>query len=170
MTPTRDHDEHQGSYHPDEIVQLEYASADMPIGEFLHSVAMHMSGADPVLELDSEFIINALCQKCEQSVEVLRPLFTIYSDEYTVCPNCGFVETIDSEDIRARGIVLRGKREISPKEGELLNLPLNAVGIPPLHIVPVRDEGTGEYGYFELTGDVTRVLPGWISLTGVANH
>jgi hypothetical protein len=44
-------------------------------------------------------------------------------------------------------------------------MPMNSLGIPYFHVLPVTNLETGETMYFELSGDMERVMPAYSKKT-----
>lgn len=125
----------------DAIVELpDCTSAGTTLGE-LWTIARDHLGSDAVLELSEglgrDFVTYLICPRCATATPVYRPHHSI-SWAGGLCPACG--QPRQPELVHA----------FSGDE-DFLDLPLAAIGIPPLHIIPARSGP--EYAFFELTGD-----------------
>ena len=111
--------------------------------EFLAWVSRpEYSGAGSLISLDRQFLKSALCSRCGQTAVYLKPAFRLFQDEVD-CPHCGSV--IDRDNFM-------------DSEAALLDMPLEAFGVPRLHILTVID-AAGSARYYELSGDVKNVMP-----------
>lgn len=103
------------------------------------------------------FITYAKCPGCGNSVKVFRPMFKVFSDDF-YCDECKghnvserFINVID--DISISTYSLEDTAE------DVLDMSLNDLGIPYFHVLPVINPNTDETAYFELTGDMNRMMP-----------
>lgn len=123
-----------------DIEMLADASSEMTVADLLAAVRGRW-GARVNVELDREVMLAMRCMSCGNSEARVTPLFRVRYDE-TLCPRCG-----------AEGdLVLTHRLD---DRLVLADVPLSALGIPPLHILAARPPG-GETRYFELTGDAAR--------------
>ena len=104
---------------------------------------------------DSAFVTKAKCISCHKEIWVNRPMSDIFSDEL-YCSDCaksdegGYTPEYSAVDLFS---------EDMPEE-YLLYYTLEQLGIPPLHILCVREKGNNDnVKYIELTGDLDKVLP-----------
>lgn len=127
------------------------------VREFLDCVARDgNSGPQAVLELGRPFLRSITCGHCERRTVFNKPAFRLYQDEIR-CESCS--EEVDRNNFE---FVLELSAD---SEDELLNLTLEELGIPRLHILSVRDKDGG-YKYYELSGDVARVMPSMFAKAG----
>jgi adenylyltransferase/sulfurtransferase len=131
-------------------------SAGMTLGQALGELR-GLLGYDCVIDTypDSAFVTKAKCIHCHREIIVNKPMADIYSDEL-YCPDCarddanGYTPEYTALDLFSEGMEAR----------DLLDYTLERIGIPPLHILTVREKGNdANVRYVELTGDLGRVLP-----------
>ena len=125
----------------DRIVELSYGVNDLTAGAFLRIVQNHL-GPEVMLALDREIVTRFHCPSCEREEPVYRP-YEIVVPDLVPCPHCGALRLFDT------AASLSGDEDCA-------NVPLHQLGIPQLHILPVR--ASGRWGYFELSGDESQVL------------
>ena len=125
----------------DRIVEFPCGVDDLTAGEFLRMARDHL-GSEGVLMLDREIVTRFYCPSCGREEAVYRPYERVVPDQVP-CPHCGALRLFDT------AVSLTG-------EGDYADVPLRQMGVPPLHILPVRS--AGGWGYFELAGDESRVL------------
>jgi molybdopterin/thiamine biosynthesis adenylyltransferase/predicted RNA-binding Zn-ribbon protein involved in translation (DUF1610 family) len=124
------------------IVELiERSSADTTLGELL-TISRERLGPETVLEFDGELVVSMHCPDCSLESQVLRKMARL-SESAFVCPDCG----------GRREMVLTHRIDGSE---DFLSATLDEVDIPPLGIVRARNGS--ESVYYELTGDVEKVL------------
>lgn len=104
---------------------------------------------------DSAFVTRAKCINCHANIVVNKPMAEIYSDEL-YCPKCaksdadGYTPEYTAIDVFSKEML----------DEYLLDYTLEQLGIPPLHVLTVREKGNDDnVKYIELTGDLNRVLP-----------
>lgn len=135
------------------------------VREFIEFVSREeYSGAGATLDLrgDATFLVSAPCLQCGQAVELLKPVFRIYSHQ-VLCADCRQSQVQPSlppaqptaEKVRVESFSLTDTDE------RLLSLELRDVGIPYLHVVAVQDCGGG-YRYYELNGDRKHLFPQFV--------
>lgn len=107
------------------------------------------SGSGAVLSLGRQFLRSTVCGNCGCRTVYNKPSFRLYQDEVD-CPQCG--AAVDRDNF------VYVNELSAASDGELLDMTLEAVGIPKLHILAVRD-GHGDERYYELSGDVPNVMP-----------
>ena len=107
------------------------------------------SGAGSLISLDRQFLKSAFCSRCGQTAVYLKPVFRLFQDEVD-CPHCGSV--IDRDNFMYVDLLSMDS------EAALLDMPLEAFGVPRLHILTVID-AAGSVRYYELSGDVKNVMP-----------
>ncbi|HEY0021504.1 MAG TPA: ThiF family adenylyltransferase [Longimicrobium sp.] len=115
------------------------------------------SGEGVVLELDDRsFLADFPCRNCGNLIRFDRPPFRIFDDE-ALCAPCrsGRPPAPPPEGVVGAKLGRFSLKETPPR---LLDLSLEALGIPPLHVVAVRHRRDGHH-YYELSGDEARVLP-----------
>lgn len=142
---------------PDCLAHASYGRVvETPLGssatarEFLGYVSKEdASGSRAVLELGRSFLRSITCNHCGQRTVFNKPAFRLFQDEVR-CGSCA--EEVDRNQFEFA-------QELSlESEDELLDLALEELGVPRLQILSVRDAGGG-YQYYELSGDVPKVMP-----------
>ncbi len=139
----------------DEVIEAQLSSSNT-----LRQALEHLSGMlgyDCVIDTypDSAFVTKAKCISCHKEIVVNKPMADIYSDEL-YCDGCaktdagGYTPEYQAIDVFSADM----------PEQYLLDYSLEALGIPPLHVLTVREKGNdGNVKFVELTADVNRVLP-----------
>lgn len=139
----------------DDVIETELSSEDL-LGDVLDKLK-EMFGYECYIDTfpDSAFVTKALCIKCKAEITMNRPMSDIFSDEL-YCENCtkedddGYTTDYSSIDLFSKDM----------EEQYLMDYSLEQIGIPPLHILTVREKGNDEnVKYVELTKDLNRVLP-----------
>ncbi|MBQ7593724.1 MAG: ThiF family adenylyltransferase [Synergistaceae bacterium] len=104
---------------------------------------------------DSFFVTEARCINCGRKITVNKPMFEIFSDEF-YCDECrgagmsGYTPEYNYVNLFSGDMT----------EKHLLDYTLEQIGIPPLHVITVREKNNSEnLKYIELTADLKRVLP-----------
>ncbi len=142
-------------YSFDEIIETRLSS-NTTLREALN-VLEHIFGYECVIDTypDSAFITKAKCISCHKDITVDKPMAEIYSDEL-YCLDCeksnvsGYTPEYTAIDIFCRDM----------KEEYLLDYTLENIGVPPLHILTIREKNNDEnIKYIELTGDLNKILP-----------
>lgn len=138
-----------------DIIETQLSSEDK-LGDVLNELK-ELFGYDCVIDTypDSSFVTRAKCIRCHRYIAVNKPMFEIYSDEL-YCDNCPKTDTIGyTPDYSAVDLF-----SADMEEQYLMHYSLEQIGIPPLHILTVREKGNDEnVKYVELTRDLNRVLP-----------
>lgn len=104
---------------------------------------------------DCAFVTQAQCIGCHKNIAVNKPMAEIYSDEL-YCSDCtkgdvdGYTPEYTAIDMFSTEM----------QEQYLLDYSLEQIGVPPLHVLAVREKSnTDNVKFVELTADVGRVLP-----------
>jgi molybdopterin/thiamine biosynthesis adenylyltransferase len=131
----------------------------MSLREFLEYVTHpQRSGAGAALELfDRSFVTDFPCRSCGNLIRFDRPPFRIFDDE-ALCGDC-IAGRVHEPALEAAVGERLGRFSLEETPARLLDLSLEALGIPPLHVVAVQARAGG-YSYFELSTDQAHVLPG----------
>jgi adenylyltransferase/sulfurtransferase len=104
---------------------------------------------------DSAFITKAKCINCHSDMMINKPMAEIYSDEL-YCQNCD--KTDASGYTPEYTAIDTFHAEIEDRH--FLDLTLEELGVPPLHVITVRDKAdNAKIKYVELTGDLDTILP-----------
>ena len=139
----------------DNVIETQFSSTDR-LGNVLKGLKS-LFGYDCVIDTypDSAFVTRAKCINCHKDIIVNKPMFEIYSDEL-YCENCtkmdasGYTPDYTAIDLFSEDM----------DNQYLMDYSLEQIGIPPLHVITVREKGNDEnVKYVELTGDLCRVLP-----------
>ncbi len=125
-------------------------AATTTVAEFLR-IAREQLGSDALIELDQEIVTQLECHRCETTTDVYKPISQVsYNDG--LCPGCGELREVHMAH------VVTG-------DEPFVHRTLLAIGIPPLHVVRVRNDQ--EYRFIELTGDLPETLH-WSHFAGGA--
>ena len=163
-----DHPMHHPTLVNRPIREARRLSHETPLADALRVLGEELETDAPAIQLDQQFISEAVCAHCGHTEPVLRPLWRIWADEYGRCPQCGSGTALPAdgwgaagigrvEDLAIRFVPHRTVGADSP--APLLALTLGQLGIPPLHVIQVRAAGVTHY--VELTGDLAAVLGRW---------
>lgn len=126
------------------------------------------SGPEATLDLraDRSLVLEATCRTCGVLGAVRRPKHLLY-DHDLIClegDSAGCRHTLlGSQRLssdQATSMVEIAEYSLNGTLPEVLDMTLEAIGVPALHIVPVRSID-GNYIHYELAGDSARVLDGW---------
>jgi adenylyltransferase/sulfurtransferase len=124
--------------------------------EFLDFVSKtENSGANASIDFrgDRSFLQTVKCRSCGKLIDVYKPSFRIFFDEL-VCDSCKNKD-IPRNEHEERNYI--SDINIS-SDKKLLDMTLDELGFPKLHIIAVRN-AEGNYGYYELSGDLQNVMP-----------
>jgi molybdopterin/thiamine biosynthesis adenylyltransferase len=121
------------------IETVREASSGMTVRELL-ALATDRWGEGVRVELDREVVLAMRCVSCGHVDQNAAPLFRL-KYEQSLCPRCN----AECDPVQTHWLDAR----IAQKLGERS---LEALGIPPLHVLTARTRG-GESRHFELTGD-----------------
>jgi adenylyltransferase/sulfurtransferase len=124
-----------------DIIELDKRALDTTLIDMLQ-IARSDLGPDTVIELDQELVLSLECQKCQVVEDVMKPI-SLVSFDAAHCPTCGLVRQVEM----THAVV---------GDEPFLNLTLDALGVPPLHII--RAHNGREYRFYELTGDLASTL------------
>ena len=96
---------------------------------------------------------------------VRLPYYRYFANDF-FCEDCrrenrGFFNKVDKSDL-----CMYDCYSLADTPQELLDMPLAKLGIPALHVLTVRDSETGKTAFFELTADLSEVLPGYSKKIG----
>jgi molybdopterin/thiamine biosynthesis adenylyltransferase len=135
-------------------------SSDLSLREFL-VYASGRFGIDACLDLatDLTFVLSATCRLCSRSIPFNRPAFRIYDTE-SYCEGCrgsaasaGMDDQVPTEKETASLFSLAATPPL------ILDLTLNALGLPRGHVAAVTTAAQDRYFYLELSNDVDTVFP-----------
>lgn len=120
--------------------------------EALPGVCGHIT-VDLSDEQGRDYIKSAMCIYCGEETLVGTPRFR-FKDEMAICPRCREAATHDepSEPIT------NTMKYYSLNDEDVLDLTLDRLGIPPLHVLHAFDEEDNEF-MVELTGDLPLIAP-----------
>lgn len=139
----------------DHVVETQLSSTDR-LGDVLQFLR-NLLGYDCVIDTypDSAFVTRAKCINCHKDITLNKPMSEIYSDEL-YCENCNKSDASGYTPDYSAIDIFSGDMD----EQYLMDYSLEQIGIPPLHVITVRERGNDEnVKYVELTGDIRRVLP-----------
>lgn len=129
------------------------------------------SGVGATLDLRSSerrnFILRVRCRGCSRWVEVNKPRFVVY-DTDAYCADCNARAAADAAPEVPAEIEELSVFRLGDTPETVLNRTLEQIGIPLLGVLPVLG-ASGEYRYYELTGDRSRLLPGIPGSTWAGN-
>ncbi len=126
----------------DDITELPNRRAmDTTLAQLLE-IARGELGEDAIIELDQELVLNLECHTCHTVTQVLKPVSHVSLEEGR-CPGCGELREVHMTH------VVTG-------DESFLDRTLLSIGVPPLHILRVRN--SEEYRFLELTGDLEETL------------
>jgi len=124
-----------------EIIELPLRAETTTLDDLLRIIRADL-GADALLELDQELILDLECPVCMTVERVLKPISEI-SFESAHCPTCDtFRETKMTHTIKG--------------DEPFTHHTLSSIGVPQLHII--RASNLEEYRFYELTGDLPEAL------------
>ena len=106
---------------------------------------------------DRTFVTDFPCLRCGTAIRFDRPTFRIFDDE-AHCSACCAGEEPAQQREPAREERL-GRFTLDETPPRLLDLTLEALGIPARHVVSIQG-GNGDFTWYELSADEARVLPG----------
>lgn len=109
------------------------------------------------------FVTYVKCPGCGKEVKIFEPMFKVYSDDF-YCDEC---KGSGVSDVHANIVdeISLYTYSLAETEKEILDMPMNSLGIPYFHVLPVTNLETGETMYFELSGDMERVMPAYSKKT-----
>ena len=120
---------------------------------------------DVSMDKERGFVLSAPCPYCRSEVPVRLPYYRYFANDF-FCEDCrrenrGFFNKVDKSDL-----CMYDCYSLADTPQELLDMPLAKLGIPALHVLTVRDSETGKTAFFELTADLSEVLPGYSKKIG----
>jgi adenylyltransferase/sulfurtransferase len=137
----------------DGVVEMPELSSTLTAGASLERLARRWGG-DVVLELGRDFLIAARCLGCGTERPLRRPRHRTWERDL-LCEGCAA-----GGGSRGRDPDITAIQSVSLQTAPvILDRPLEALGIPPLHLLEVRTASGSRW--IELGGDAERFLPGW---------
>ena len=137
----------------EDVQEMPALSSALPAGAVLEILGRRF-GADAVLDLGRDFLVEGHCLGCGAPLPIGRPRHRTW-ERHLVCGAC-----TASARPRLMDPALSVIRTISSgSPAPILERGLEELGVPPLHVLEVRSERDAHW--IELTGDAERVLPGW---------
>jgi len=124
-----------------DIVELDKGVETTTFRELLE-LAQKELGKDTILELDRDIVTKLECSKCKEKSTIFRVLGKIRLEEGK-CPKCKEIRKVSMTNV------------VTLKD-EFIDKTLAEVGIPPFHIIGIRNGK--EIKYFELTQDLKKTL------------
>ena len=135
-------------------------NTDISLRNFLNYISQDQySGKGAILDFrgDRTFVKAISCRSCGNEIKIMRPTFRI-DDSETVCVNCR------NGNIKLSALEIETQKEtqeqfsIENTDDELLNMSLHDLGVPYMHVVAVQNTN-GDYKYFKLENDKSKILP-----------
>ena len=126
------------------IITLPYSVNDLTLEQLITILGSSIQ-TDVTVFLPHEVVTSFYCAVCDSQEKVYQP-YTAVVPAQVPCPRCGTLRTYDVTSTFATRSTEQG-------------IPLTQLGIPALHIFPVRSD-TG-WQYFELSADEQYLLPNW---------
>lgn len=130
------------AYNP--IICLPYRVNDLTLGQFAQAIRPHIQD-EGVIYLHQDIVTFFCCFSCETREDVYRPYYSVVPDQVP-CPRCAALRTFD----------ITSAFSTSDHQQDI---PLAQLGIPALHILPVRT--AAGWQYFEFSQDEPSVLNSW---------
>jgi molybdopterin-synthase adenylyltransferase len=139
--------------HIDRVREDGTLSSRMTAGAVLeHLAAEH--GRRVRVELGRDFLLTARCKGCGNALSLARPRHVVTERDLVCEPCCSGTRPLTG------GASLEIVRAVSlSSPPSVLDLSLESLGIPALQVLAISVKGHTEW--YELTGDLERVLPGW---------
>ena len=103
---------------------------------------------------EREFTPYGECRLCHKRIDVFEPTQNVYEEDL-LCNNCRSKTLLKPTNPSIDRIVEFSLKETSDR---ILNMSLEEIGIPPLHIITIRSYESENVWYFELTTDIKRVF------------
>jgi hypothetical protein len=122
----------------DPIISCQALHAALSVGEALEHISSLLDDPDPVIMLNYELVMEVLTEAGE-AIPLIMPRHRLSRHMLESYGKNG-------EDVR-----ISGRTSEIDKRFPKLDLPLSALGIPPLHILTVASRGSKQY--VELSGD-----------------
>jgi len=138
-----------------EIIPIPISSHDT-LKNFLEYICQNeFSGSGASLDFsgDRTFVISTACRYCSQKITFYKPAFKIL-DTDTICQSCKTnnyknSKNSDSDHVTKKTIA---KFNLEDTEQKVLDMRLQEIGIPLMHVVAVIDKNN-VYKYYELSDD-----------------
>ena len=105
------------------------------------------------------FVVKTKCPNCGKTVDVGLPFYKFYADDY-FCQDCQSNKVFNTK-ITEEETTGYNCYSLENTTDNILDMPLEQVGIPAFHVLPADNSLTGETAYFELTGDLQSVAPAY---------
>lgn len=147
---------------PRENVHETPLSADNSLREFLeYTSSMGYTRLD-INDFEDHLrnlVTWARCPNCGKEIKVFRPMFKVFYDDF-YCKDCRNASQKEKYHNNIDDISLYSY-SLTETDCEILDMSLNNIGIPYFHVLPVINPDTDETAYFELTGDMVRMIPAY---------
>lgn len=106
-------------------------------------------------EQGRDYIKSGYCVYCGNEITINIPRFE-FKDDMAICDMCKHsAELCESSEPIVNSISSYSEEYT---DTEILDMSLENLGIPPLHVIRVYDDNEIEY-YIEMTGDLSRIMP-----------
>ncbi|MBR1735671.1 MAG: ThiF family adenylyltransferase, partial [Firmicutes bacterium] len=152
LVPKKEECLYHNSY--ENIIETEFTNK-VKLRDFLEYVK-EKNGEEYTLEVGSElkFVISANCRSCNKEIKFYKPAHSIYEED-VYCDEC-----------QKAGRTTNGYTDYKyildfcsdMEEKDILDMTLEEIGIPKLHILSMRNKDD-KYIFYELSGDIKNVMP-----------
>lgn len=142
--PRNEHCEHHYHWPDDAIYEIEGGYASEMTGKQLMRHIEATLGEPGTVMLGFDLIVRGRCEVCGTQRDIMKPLDLLTEQDYH-CEHCGAQDSLFIDEMEDTTNVLTGDEFFA-------NLPLGALGVPPLHILECITF-SGNVVAFELTGD-----------------
>lgn len=105
------------------------------------------------------FVTYAKCPGCGKNVKIFSPMFKVFSEDF-YCTECK-KKQVSNKFINVMDDISLSRYSLAETSDDILNMSLNHLGIPYFHVLPVTNPETRETAYFELKGDIERMMPAY---------
>jgi len=140
----------------DDIIETPFVNS-ITLREFLQYVSQsQFSGKGAALDFrgDRTFLLSLTCSTCGEKTYFYKPSFKLFTDEVK-CTLCS--DSPDASQYKAEYMEYIYDFSLETEE-KILDMSLNELGVPKLHILSIRSKD-GSYKYYELSEDLRNVLP-----------
>ncbi len=104
------------------------------------------------------FIPRVKCPHCGAVKEIGQPLYKVYHDDF-YCDRCKAQGKTGQNYDNFMSEISVCAFTLAQTPAEILDRTLKEIGVPAFHVLPVYREDTDEAAYYELTGDMEKVMP-----------
>lgn len=140
----------------DEVTELPGIGVNSTLSELLDAVKDVKGEGDYYLDLGDEegrdYLRSVPCVYCGKEIPLGIPAHR-FRDPMAICPDCRGRTGIPGEPVPD------SVRVFGANTPDLLDRTLGQLGLPPLHVLQMRNGATGEIFFVEMTADLPDVLP-----------